>query len=118
MPCGIQRATEPCRGLPRRGREQERAQGRPCGVESWGNHTARRGRFPAGIRYDGAHSNVRISSMKRAIAVVIALSAATAVTAHLRAQARPKPGEWTTYGGDLASTRYSPLDQINKDNFG
>jgi quinoprotein glucose dehydrogenase len=29
-----------------------------------------------------------------------------------------KPGEWTTYGGDLASTRYSPLDQINKDNFG
>ena len=25
--------------------------------------------------------------------------------------------EWTTYGGDLASTRYSPLDQINKDNF-
>ena len=26
-------------------------------------------------------------------------------------------GEWTTYGGDLASTRYSPLDQINKDNF-
>ncbi len=26
-------------------------------------------------------------------------------------------GEWRTYGGDLASTRYAPLDQINKDNF-
>jgi quinoprotein glucose dehydrogenase len=26
-------------------------------------------------------------------------------------------GEWPTYGGDLASTRYSPLDQINGDNF-
>ena len=25
--------------------------------------------------------------------------------------------EWKTYGGDLASTRYAPLDQINKDNF-
>jgi quinoprotein glucose dehydrogenase len=25
--------------------------------------------------------------------------------------------EWETYGGDLASTRYAPLDQINKDNF-
>ena len=25
--------------------------------------------------------------------------------------------EWKTYGADLASTRYSPLDQINKDNF-
>ena len=28
-----------------------------------------------------------------------------------------KAGEWPTYGGDLASTRYSPLDQINADNF-
>ena len=25
--------------------------------------------------------------------------------------------EWRTYGGDLASTRYSPLDQINASNF-
>ena len=28
-----------------------------------------------------------------------------------------KAGEWTTYGGDLANTRYAPLDQINADNF-
>ncbi len=27
-------------------------------------------------------------------------------------------GEWTTYGANLASHRYSPLDQINADNFG
>src|SRR5688572_32278303 len=26
-------------------------------------------------------------------------------------------GEWPTYGGTLASTRYSPLDQINASNF-
>ena len=26
--------------------------------------------------------------------------------------------EWTTYGGDLASTRYSPADQIDASNFG
>src|SRR5262245_4743432 len=26
-------------------------------------------------------------------------------------------GEWQTYGGDLRSTRYSALDQINADNF-
>ncbi len=26
-------------------------------------------------------------------------------------------GEWRTYGGDLASTRYSPLDQVTGDNF-
>jgi quinoprotein glucose dehydrogenase len=29
----------------------------------------------------------------------------------------PGKGEWTMYGADLASTRYSSLDQINKDNF-
>src|SRR6476646_3968350 len=26
-------------------------------------------------------------------------------------------GEWPTYGGNLASMRYSPLDQINASNF-
>ena len=26
-------------------------------------------------------------------------------------------GEWPTYGGDLGNTKYSPLDQITKDNF-
>jgi quinoprotein glucose dehydrogenase len=34
-----------------------------------------------------------------------------------RAQSGTKNGEWRTYGGDLASTRYAPLDQINADNF-
>jgi quinoprotein glucose dehydrogenase len=33
------------------------------------------------------------------------------------AQSPSAPIEWKTYGADLASTRYSPLDQINKDNF-
>jgi glucose dehydrogenase len=28
----------------------------------------------------------------------------------------PKNGEWRYYGGDAGSTKYSPLDQINKDN--
>ena len=34
-----------------------------------------------------------------------------------RGQSGAKNGEWPTYGGDLGSTRYSPLDQINADNF-
>jgi len=33
-------------------------------------------------------------------------------------QTGAKGGEWTTYGGDLGNTRYAPLDQIGKDNFG
>jgi quinoprotein glucose dehydrogenase len=40
-----------------------------------------------------------------------------AVTVTLRAQATATTGEWPTYGGDLASTRYSPLDQIDASNF-
>jgi quinoprotein glucose dehydrogenase len=30
----------------------------------------------------------------------------------------PANGEWPTYGGDLGSTKYSPLDQIDRENFG
>ena len=40
------------------------------------------------------------------------------VAARQRTQARAAATvEWKTYGADLASTRYSPLDQIDKDNF-
>ena len=38
-------------------------------------------------------------------------------TAPTSGQSGAKNGEWTTYGGDLGNTRYSPLDQINADNF-
>ena len=34
------------------------------------------------------------------------------------AVAQNAPGEWPSYHRDLASTRYSPLDQINRDNVG
>jgi quinoprotein glucose dehydrogenase len=53
--------------------------------------------------------------------VVLALFAAALATTGvgLRGQqpAKPKGAEWPTYGGDLASTRYSPLDQITAENF-
>ena len=32
------------------------------------------------------------------------------------AQQGARNGEWRTYGGDEGSTRYSPLDQINRTN--
>src|ERR1041384_7811009 len=38
-------------------------------------------------------------------------------TLPVEGQAGAKNGEWTTYGGDLANTRYAPLDQINATNF-
>ena len=33
------------------------------------------------------------------------------------AQTGAKDGEWRSYGGDLGSTRYAPIDQINAANF-
>lgn len=54
------------------------------------------------------------------------VAVACVVVAHLAASgagtaAQPQPtssiNEWTTYGGDLASRRYRPFDQINRDNF-
>jgi quinoprotein glucose dehydrogenase len=55
-----------------------------------------------------------IQGKLRFIVPVLLLAASTA---GLRGQSKPAGAEWTTYGGDLASTRYSPLDQITKDNF-
>jgi glucose dehydrogenase len=34
----------------------------------------------------------------------------------LSAQSNPAPGDWPSYGGDKGFNRYSPLDQINRDN--
>ena len=36
----------------------------------------------------------------------------------LAQQGAPANGEWPTYGGDLAGSKYSPLDQIDASNFG
>ena len=33
------------------------------------------------------------------------------------AQESTRTGEWPTYSGDIAGTRYSPLDQIDAQNF-
>jgi quinoprotein glucose dehydrogenase len=49
-----------------------------------------------------------------AACVAVLLAAAGEGTA----QAGPTGGEWPVYGGDLGSTRYSPLDQIDASNVG
>ncbi len=57
----------------------------------------------------------RMSRWITKLSVVALLVGTASVT--MRGQWTPKVGEWATYGGDLASTRYSPLDQINASNF-
>src|SRR5258706_14271873 len=46
------------------------------------------------------------------LAVVLA-----SITMRASAQSAASGNEWPTYGGDLANTRYRPLDQINASNF-
>src|SRR5215470_7919335 len=60
-----------------------------------------------------------MSRIMRRLSLVFLVSACLSTTVALSGQqsAKPKGAEWPTYGGDLASTRYSPLDQITKDNF-
>jgi quinoprotein glucose dehydrogenase len=54
----------------------------------------------------------------RLVALLAVAIATSMMSAGLRAQSGTKNGEWRTYGGDLGSTRYAPLDQINANNFG
>ena len=48
---------------------------------------------------------------------LLVVVAVVCAPAPLLAQHGTDNGEWPTYGGDLASSRYSPLDQINAENF-
>ncbi len=51
-------------------------------------------------------------------AVIVALALAASATAQQPAPASTSTGEWPTYGGDLANSKYSPLEEINAANFG
>ncbi len=54
--------------------------------------------------------------MKKSLFVVALLALAAGPQDRPSAQSDTS-GEWRSYGADLASTRYKPFDQINKDNF-
>ena len=49
---------------------------------------------------------------------IVALTTAVTCLQSAHAQQGAKNGEWRYYGGDLGNSKYSPLDQINKGNFG
>lgn len=59
--------------------------------------------------------------MNRRLLVITAFATAFAAgaTAHAARSSRQETptGEWRVYGSDFAGSRYSPLDQINRDNF-
>jgi len=53
----------------------------------------------------------------RLVASLMVAIATSMLSTQLHAQTGATNGEWRTYGGDLGSTRYAPLDQINASNF-
>ena len=60
--------------------------------------------------------------MKRPMAVTLGAGMLCAVSlaysARVQSQAAPTTGEWRDYAGDKGFTKYSPLDQIDKNNVG
>ena len=50
-------------------------------------------------------------------AAILTLAGFSAMIVPVSGQEKLSDQEWRTYGGDLASTRYSPLDQIEGSNF-
>jgi quinoprotein glucose dehydrogenase len=56
---------------------------------------------------------VILSRLRAAIISICAVACLPALAGSIDTSA----GEWPTYGGDLYSRKYSPLDQINGDNF-
>src|SRR4051812_16695842 len=77
--------------------------------------TCPRWRRPVGA---GANRDMMSRIMRRIFLALFTVTlAATGVALRGQQPARPKGAEWPTYGADLASTRYSPLDQITADNF-
>src|SRR4026209_2060776 len=55
--------------------------------------------------------------LRAATAAVAVLAVLAGASLAVRGQSGARNGEWPTYGGELANTRYSPLDQITRDNF-
>ena len=51
------------------------------------------------------------------VMMVVTCGALLAAPAPVAAQYGTQGGEWRSYGGDIGSTKYSPLDQITRDNF-
>src|SRR5215218_8762525 len=78
--------------------------------------TCPRCRKPVGA---GANRDMMARIMRR-MSLFLLIGAIAATTSALLGQQASAPvngAEWPTYGGNLASTRYSPLDQITKENF-
>ena len=51
------------------------------------------------------------------LGALVLFAVLAAMPLEIKAQSGGNSSEWTTYGADLANTRYKPFDQINASNF-
>src|SRR3984893_11770987 len=75
--------------------------------------------YPRGVP-TGLYSNERGRIMRtfhRVVNAALTASLLLLATLPVFGQYGAKNGEWTTYGADTGNTHYSPLDQINAENF-
>src|ERR1700685_3047521 len=85
--------------------------------EKWAQNKAHVAARTTGLNSSGVPRRKSMKRLARWIVLCAPLVCLVCATVPANAQSGAKNGEWRTYGGDLASTRYSPLDQINADNF-
>ena len=65
-------------------------------------------------------SNLEVSTLGKVLLLAALLVPSVPLGRPAHAQAEEGPGtamEWLSYGGDNASSKYSPLDQVGGDNF-
>src|SRR5881396_1324486 len=55
---------------------------------------------------------------RRAVLALVSLTLVAALQAQSPGQPSTRNGDWPHYNADIKGSRYSPLDQINADNFG
>ena len=65
----------------------------------------------------GFNAHMTMTSRCGFVSIAIASAALLANATAAAAQHGATNGEWRSYGGDNGSTKYSPLDQIDADNF-
>jgi quinoprotein glucose dehydrogenase len=60
---------------------------------------------------------VDVGPRPRIVRASLAFAVLLLTTSSVTGQSGAQNGEWRSYGGDVGNTRYSPLAQINRDNF-
>ena len=74
-------------------------------------------RYASLLRYWGGFEMRLVGTKNKWIVAFVGIVLISTILTPAAQEEGTQNGEWPSYGGDLAHTRYSPLDQITGDNF-